>query len=128
MATDYGTGIALWGIDRRLSLLTGPRLVVDDVVCRLTQRLWYAPEYGVNVFGLLNGVLTQTSLSTLGSLIENECTRDDRVASADASAVASGENISIIIKLTLNGGEVFELVGRFSDGTVRSAQFTVVPA
>ncbi len=106
MATDYG--IDLWGyedLDQGLNVVTGPLAVAHGVARRLlTPRgaLWYAPDYGYDIRGLLHDDVAQEGL--VEANIEAEALKDDRVLGCVASVARSGELLTVSVRLELDEG------------------------
>jgi hypothetical protein len=124
MATEYGTDFAcVEDLDAKLSLASGPRMVAEAVVRRLsTPRggLWYDPAYGTDLRGYLNGA---SSRFRVASDVEREALKDERVAAAAASVTRSASTLSVAIELTLETGVTFDLTLSVSELTVELVDF-----
>ena len=121
--TDYGTGVGVNTGSAYFELLSGPDLVMDELITRLnTAYLWYDPSYGFDLSSYEGSSQAWDDVAMLCSKVETQLKRDTRVATAVATGTASGEALSLSILVTLSGGESFALVGALS--SLSPSQFT----
>lgn len=121
-AAQLGTDVAvLLDADAHWSLATGRRNLALALARRLsTPRggLFYDPMYGFDIRAYLHMGVTEPELAMLGSQIEDECEKDDRVASATAKVTLSeGNRLEVALGILTAEGP-FRLVLGVSELTV----------
>ena len=119
MTTDYGLDISTYAagpdgpdLDPQMTTISGPAIVVQAIARRLQTPHGFFdddPDYGLDVRGWLNGSFSSDYASTLRHLVEAECEKDDRVASAEASVTFAASRLTVLVKLTLETGQTFQL-------------------
>lgn len=129
--SDYGTDIGGTS-DLDFTLVTGRAVVIQAVARRLlTPRgsLFYAPDYGIDLSGLLNARFNSALLARWKSEIERQAEQDDRVASCTATLTVNGQQLKISVALELADGIVaaFDLVSRPGAGTFDIVPVNAVP-
>ena len=117
MASNLGKTIKVWDSDSRLSTVTGVACLMDDLIGRLSQKLWYDPNYGTIVELWIN--TTSKSLQQAKSDIENavkkELMKDERVALVVATSfMSTATQITVSFDVTISTGATFTLIGSAS--------------
>jgi hypothetical protein len=113
---EYGTDITFDGNDITpgLTITKDSSVVLEALSLRLQTNygaLWYDPEYGFNVMGLLKSPIHLTNgLSTIKTRIENECYKDSRVDTVEVQTRGDVRNMTLIVKVKLVNGETNDLV------------------
>lgn len=118
---DYGTDFDCTSdLNPAMPLVTGRVALVQALYRRLiTPRggLWYDPNYGVGVQGMLNAGLTPSQLSRIGSLVDAEFAKDDRVVASTTTATFAGGVLSLTAIIS-DGSGPFPLSVAVSSVTV----------
>lgn len=97
-------GIDIGGVedvDRFLSYSDGPRATAEAVMRGLLHapgKLWWAPDLGFDVRGLLH---QSPSTESVERAVQTQVETDERVDSADVAAVIFGDELRITVALTL---------------------------
>jgi phage baseplate assembly protein W len=122
MAFDAGSDVSCFpdlAADGRT--VTGRRLVAEAVARRLITprgQLIGDPDYGFDVTDYLNADMSPLDIASMRSGIEQECMKDERVRSANATLEIDTESsLEISISLETADGP-FDLVLGVSDVTV----------
>ncbi len=123
MATDYGQDFTLvTDLETTLGVTTGPRIVAEAIARRLQTpngRLIGDPNYGYDVTQFVNQDMSPADIDDIERSVALEAEKDERVASAEASAVLDAEGVlEITLNATLITDETFTLVLAVSDVTV----------
>lgn len=103
-------------LTRDMRATTGKRLVINDLIGRLVDSLFYDPSFGIQLQNRLKRVNVKT-LPNLETEVVNELERDDRVESVQCSIIfdPSTNNINVSIAGVLRDGESFEFIGSMDD-------------
>lgn len=103
---DYGSDFAgVSDISPTLREVSGPRVVAENVACRLISPrgcLWYAPAYGFDVRQFFSGHLKDPGSISAGVVEQAE--QEERVDSADAQVTFIGNALVIRLSLVLSEG------------------------
>lgn len=114
---DYGYDMDLFlDLTRDMRATTGKRLVINDLIGRLVDSLFYDPSFGIQLQNRLKRVNVKT-LPNLETEVVNELERDDRVESVQCSIVydPSTNNVNVSIAGVLRDGDTFEFIGSMDD-------------
>lgn len=114
---DYGYDMDLFlDLTRDMRATTGKRLVINDLIGRLVDSLFYDPSFGIQLQNRLKRVNVKT-LPNLETEVVNELERDDRVESVQCSIVydPSTNNVNVSIAGVLRDGDSFEFIGAMDD-------------
>jgi hypothetical protein len=88
-------------IDPFLTVTNGPRAAAESVMRSLLHNagvLWWAPDSGFNLHGLLHGFFDKERIELA---VRQQCERDERVDSAEAVATLLGEELQLRVDLIL---------------------------
>lgn len=97
-------GIDIGGVedvDLFLSYVDGPRAAAEAVMRGLLHapgKLWWAPDLGFDVRGLLH---QSPSTESVERAVQTQVETDERVDSADVAAAIFGDELRITVALTL---------------------------
>jgi hypothetical protein len=97
-------GIDIGGVedvDLFLSYVDGPRAAAEAVMRGLLHapgKLWWAPDLGFDVRGLLH---QSPTIESIERAVQTQVETDERVESAEVSAVIFGDELRITVNLTL---------------------------
>lgn len=121
MATDFGTDLScLTDLTSTMSTTSGRRLVGEAIARRLQTprgRLLKHPNYGFDLAGAINDDLAQADIAAIGSSVEAECLKDERVIAASVVSTFVGGVLTVAITLTDADGP-FVLVFAASSASV----------
>lgn len=116
MATDYGTDVSTFvngGLDPNFSLISGGRVVAENVARRLITRTGTfddAPTYGTDLMAWINSPMDALDSRMLETLIRNECLKDERVETAYVNVTEREVgSFNASVNLYLVEGESFTL-------------------
>lgn len=102
MAQALGTDIGgVEDVDRFLSYVDGPRAAAEAVMRGLLHspgKLWWAPDLGFNVRGLLHQFFEAERIQRA---VQTQVETDERVDSADVTATVFGDELRIAVDLIL---------------------------
>ena len=102
MANALGIDIGgVEDVDLFLSYSEGPRAAAEAVMrglLRAPGKLWWAPDLGFDVRGLLH---QSPSAESVERAVQNQVETEERVDSADVSAVIFGDELRVTVDLTL---------------------------
>ena len=108
--TDFGTDVSSYpDLDTNFGAITDLR-AVGECCARMLETprgsLVYAPDRGYDLRSFLNESVTQAKLDQVKRAIEQECEKDERVASAAATLVFTfaTQTLDVSIQLTTNDG------------------------
>lgn len=104
MATDFGTDLScLTDLSPTMATVSGRRLLGEAVARRLQTprgRLLKHPDYGFDLAGHLNDDLSQADIAAIGSGVEAECLKDERVIAAAVVSTFAGGTLTVVITIT----------------------------
>lgn len=124
--SPLGAGLSLWtDYSVNLKSVSGKERVREAILGRLVDKVWYDPDYGVDLLGKLR-TQNPTTYNSLASECEREILKDDRVEEADVS-ISYNENIDLVtvsVYCVLSDGESFDLIGSINLLTANSISFT----
>lgn len=112
---DFGTDIsALDDLDPGFALVSGEAMLARAIARRLTTPrggLFYDPDYGYDVRGLLLDSLTPAKLASASAAIGSEVEKDPRVAAASVTFTedTSAARLTISVEVETDAGP-FDLV------------------
>lgn len=114
----YDVGFNRSGTDFRknYSPTFGPDNVLNAVIGRLSDQLWYDSSYGIDLLAKFRETQPQ-DYNQLESEIEAEIAKEPRVslARAEIQGPDSNNNIDISIKIRLSTKETFELIATINN-------------
>jgi hypothetical protein len=120
----YGISYArLTDFSANVKSSSGVQRVIEAIVGRLVDNLWYDSSYGINLMERLRGSHIE-SYKSLEVEIERELLKDDRIS--DISVVIdvnSSDNISIHINGLTSTNESFGLVGNVNSIALSDISF-----
>ena len=127
---DYGFDLsAVSDIDPGFRTVSGRRLLAEAIARRLQTprgRLADDPNYGYDLTGLLKADFAPQDLARIASLVEAECTKDERVVGASATVtlqVPSSPSTGLLVSVLIQDGSgPFPLVLAVSGVTVQILQ------
>lgn len=121
--TNYGKDISTfvlnpngrYDLDPTFSPISGSRVVLEAVARRLvTQRgaLSYDPNFGLDLRSWINSAHTESEIFAIGTAIESEAEKDERVSSAVADVQHDRTTSTLTVRLFVDllTGERFRLV------------------
>ena len=125
LGTDVSTVPDLDGYFR---LMTGLRVVGEALLRRLTTPpggLFYDPDYGYDIRGLLNAPLTSADLARARIRIVAECQKDERVDTVEADLALNESTGRLTLSLLVaTAAGPFKLTAAVSAVTVELLSFT----
>lgn len=111
--SPLGFGMSLFlDLSRNVKSSSGVQKVAEAIVGRLVDRLWYDPDYGVDLLTKLK-TYNPINYPYLASECEREILKDDRIEDVTVT-INYDENIkhvSVIVNGVVATGETFDLVG-----------------
>lgn len=116
---DFGTDLScVSDLDPSGAVVTGRALLGEALARRLTTprgRLIDDPNYGLDLTEYLNADLSQRDVGILGAQIKAECEKDERVVSADVTALVNINGKLTVTIIIDDGDGPFPLVLAVSD-------------
>lgn len=118
---DYGTTFAFMTMDNKLSLLSGVNAVADDLIGRLSMKLWYSPNFGTIVENLVNSTTkspNKTAQDTCNA-VQSELMKDERVASVQGkitknNSTPTSVDVELTFNVVLSNESSFTLIGNIN--------------
>lgn len=98
---DLGTDIsAVFDIDPSLTMVSGRYALAEAVARRwitVPGGLFYDPTYGAGLLTFLHGAVQ--SPETIGTMLENEALKDERVATCNAEVTFEGDELRVVARI-----------------------------
>jgi hypothetical protein len=108
-----GYGISLWkDCSKNIKSSSGMNKVYEAILGRLVDTLWYAPDYGIELFNRLRSSSPLTWESLAGQ-VETELLKDDRLLSVTVDIDYDEPNkiVNVYINGIVISGQSFSLIG-----------------
>jgi hypothetical protein len=137
-STDYGSDARTFlnlgngqDMDPMLLIVDDPRVVVTEAIARrLTMALgtlWYSPSDGFDLLSILNRALSTKDVINLQGQIQQECLKDQRVATASVNVTFVTASTARVLVI-LNGATgpftaVFMIDSKTQQAVVQSLNF-----
>ena len=101
MSTDYGTDVSTYpDLDATFGILSGPRVVAENVARRLEEILRFT----------LNAEVTPLTIRVLEAQARQVALEDERVSNATSTATYANKTLSVSVRLLMIEGETFDFV------------------
>lgn len=102
--TDFGTDLdLLTDLSSTMATVSGRKALGQALARRLQTprgRLLKHPNYGFDLAGRINDDLTQAEIAAIGSDVEAECLKDERVLACSVSSVFAASTLTVVITVT----------------------------
>lgn len=112
-SSPLGAGISLLrDCSHNIKSSSGISKVYEAIYGRLLDKLWYAPDYGFNLFGALRST-SPLNYETIASQVETELLKDDRILSVDVNINYDEPNKTVYVYINgvVSNGQTFNLIG-----------------
>jgi hypothetical protein len=112
--TDYGEDFSCASdLATTLGTASGRTVVVEAIARRLTTprgRLLGDEDYGFDLTDYANDDVSPADIAWIGSQVEAECLKDERVSLANTTAVlGAGDILTVTVAIVLSDGDAFDL-------------------